>query len=89
MASMNLSYQELVRLERGDYGATYIGGTDPISGSFGAVSVIAAAVFATGTTFGGVTNPFGAQSFPALFEVKGEFAQIELVSGAVLAYKYK
>ena len=89
MASMNLSYPELIRLERGDYSATYIPGTDPISGTFGAVSVIAAAVFATGTMYQGATNPFAAQSFPALFEIKGEFSQIELVSGAVLAYKYK
>lgn len=89
MASTNMSQIEIDRAKVGDYGATYIGATLPITGSFWAFDVISAAVFATGTMYNGSTNPFGAQSFPALYSVRGNFSVIELVSGAGMAYHYR
>jgi len=84
-----MSQIEIDRAKIGDYGATFINATDPVTGSFWCFNVISAAVFATGTMFNGATNPFGTQSFPALYEVKGNFSIIELVSGVGMAYHYR
>ena len=88
---MALTYTlpEMKRMEVGDYGATFINGTDPVTGYYWKVVAVAATVFATGTIFNGGTNPFSTQSFPALYEIMGNFTSIELVSGSIMAYKYK
>lgn len=89
MASKNQGFVEILREFNGDYGATVITGTDPISGSFGCLQIVTATVMATGTNFNGTTNPFGGTTLPALLEVRGLFTDIELVSGVAIAYKYK
>jgi hypothetical protein len=89
MAATQMSEGEIQRAKIGDYGSEFISGTDPVTGSFWAFDCVGATVFATGTMFNGATNPFGSQSFPALYQIRGNFSVIELVSGVGMAYKYR
>lgn len=79
---------ELKRHEMGQYTNTVITGTDATSGDWWAVLCLSETVFATGTVYGGATNPFSATSVAAGTKIPGIWSQIELVSGAVVAFQY-
>jgi len=83
----DLNQTELFRAKMGDYGATMIVATLPVTGPFCAFHVWQDTIFASGTVFNGSTTDFSAATAPSNLIIRGYFDFIELVSGNGMAYK--
>jgi len=75
-------------LGQSEDGPDVVTDTIAISGSWWGVQAMVNTVFATGTVFYGTANPWGATTITAGVLIRGQFSDIELVSGSVVAYQY-
>lgn len=74
-------------LSIGEYGAVYESGTTSVTGSFGAIQVLADAVFTSLTASNWSGDTLASLSVPAGITLFGGFTAFQLTSGRVVAYK--
>jgi len=88
MSIGQLSTNRALNLQLGTYGSLLVNDTNPVTGSFGRISVVSAAVFAslTSPTLTLQGTVVSGSSFPANFELQGEFTTFALKSGTIMAY---
>lgn len=79
---------ELMRHFMGQHGANVIIDTTAVSGDWHSVLCLSDTAFATGTTYNGATNPFGATTVVGGTRIPGIWTDLELASGAVVAFSF-
>jgi hypothetical protein len=88
MMDANINQMWQYWLGQSEDGPTVIIDTVAVSGTWWGVQAMTNTVFATGTVFYGATNPWEGTTITAGVLIRGQFTDIELVSGSVVAYQY-